>query len=168
MTAEACRTCSAPTVLLETYNGQRERFDVEPVTNPAAPDSVRWYISRSRGAVPATVVARPRDEPFLMRHTCRLTREGVGDKELEAHTIAHSPGPQVPDLALVDGYTYSYRWPTSWAHIVANDMTLCGARSVLLHLTEAERRRLEHMRVCPQCIARYRGHRERRRATAPF
>lgn len=164
MSTESCRTCGAPTVFLGTYNGQREQFDVEPVTNPAAPESVRWYVSRTRGAVPATVAQRPVGEPFLMRHTCRLTREGVGDKELQAHSIAHSTGPRVPELELVEGYAYSYRWPTSWAHVVRDEMTLCGARSVLVHLTEAERRRLETMPVCPGCAARFRAHQDRRRA----
>lgn len=166
MNTVECTTCGAPTMFLRTYNGQREQFDREPVTNLLAPDSVRWYVSHQRGAVPATVVARPAAEPFLMRHTCRLTRHGTGDSRLEPFAVAQSDSPRTPDLPLADDYHYSYRWPSSWAHVVHGATTLCGARSVLQDLSAAERRRLEQMPVCPACIDRYRVRVARGRAAS--
>ena len=154
MATTLCKECGAQIVWLDMYNALRKPSDADPVTNPEAPPSVRWYITRQRGAVPATMVERPKEEPFLKLHTCRRTRVGFGDTAFAAHTIANSKGPLVPDVGLDERFSYSYRWPTSWAHIALGPLTLCGARVHDL-ISDAERRRLQQMHVCPKCLERY-------------
>jgi len=160
MPTETCDRCGGPTLTLTTYNGQRLRFDAVAVTSLDAPDTVRWYVSRSRGAVPATIATRPRDVPYLVRHQCRVTRDSAAETALQRFTIATSTGPRVPDVPLRTGFRYAYRWPSSWAHVVELDVGMCGAH-VLDLTTDAERRRLEHMPVCPRCLQRYRARGER-------
>ncbi|HEY8720804.1 hypothetical protein [Pengzhenrongella sp.] len=154
MDSKTCPECGATTFWASTYNGMRRQFDATPVQNPRAPEQVRWYLSRARGAVPATIALRPATEPFLMLHFCRATRVGTGEKALSGFEIAKSTGPRVPDVVLDAQFSYSYRWVSNWAHIVRGLRTLCGAR-VLERLSEAELGRLAQMPVCPKCLARY-------------
>jgi len=151
---QTCPQCGIETLSLTTFNGLAQTFDLDPVVNPDAPDTVRWYVSRKRGAVPATLVSRPDGEPFLMVHECRQSRQGAGDPVLTRFEIAHEDGPRVRELPLESPFTYQYRWPPSYAHVVIGGLTLCGARVRELD-TERERERLQQMHVCPTCQARY-------------
>ena len=151
----ACGICGAQVVTLRTYRGDTSTFDAVAETAEEVPLGRRWYVSKSRGAVPASMEpAREPGAPFLILHSCGATRRGTGEPEMEEHTIANSTGPTVAEITLESAFGVSYRWPGSWAHITLEAHSLCGAR-VLKSLSEAERRRTPGMKACPDCLERY-------------
>lgn len=167
---EPCTRCHVPVVSLECFDGRERLFTAAALTNPDVPESERWYVHKERGAVHGGLVRLPDDEPYLTRHMCHLTRVGtgasprpeVGRFDVAAEIAQREFEPQTHEIVLtIPGRVYSYRYPSSWAHIVAgaDSYGLCGDKVLDPDsMTERELARLEGMRVCPRCRARNTRH----------
>jgi hypothetical protein len=167
---ELCTRCQVPVVRLECFDGRERLFTAAALSNPDVPESERWYVHKERGAVHGGLVRLPGDEPYLTRHMCRLTRVGTGASsrpeagrfDVAAEIAQRAFEPQTQEIALtIPGRVYSYRYPSSWAHIVAGADAhgLCGDKVLDPDsMSERELARLEGMRVCPRCRARNARH----------
>lgn len=169
--AAPCSACGQPVIHLTLYNGQRRLFDAQPHDGATTTRAERWFLSASRGAVPQDLALDvPPGADYLTLHRCINARVGYAEPDIAAdRAIARSKGTRVVDLPLVDPHhEYTYRWPSSWAHIARTPFqTICGSRMPEGRRTKPrERERLRSMPVCPTCIERYRRFVELRRAGA--
>lgn len=163
-----CRDCSAQIVWLPIYNGQTRPFD-PTVYSEGTHGQVteRWYVRRDPlAAVPQDIAGssvRPGSD-YLIEHRCTGRRRGIwtagGDEDPTSTTLgrARRDGPFVRDRPLQDARcVYTYRWPSSWAHIVEHGYTaICGARMHgEVRTKPRERSHLKDMPVCPDCAHKY-------------
>lgn len=167
-----CKICGERVRHLQVYNGHMRAFEAE-IRDPANSNlepRFRWYLSRKRGAVPGDLVLG-RDmstEPFMTLHRCKSARLGAIEwanpdaNSRDPLTIARRTGPFVRDTPLDSPRAaWSYRWPSSWAHISMHHpyQALCGARLPDgVRTSPRERERLRGMPCCQPCLdvfARY-------------
>lgn len=161
-----CRNCTALVVWLPIYNGHSRPFDPTVYADGTHDVAERWYVRRDPVVAVSADVAGSTVKPgsaYLVEHHCTGSRRGgmIPGEEEPANTKldrARRDGPFVRDLPLQDPYcTYTYRWPSSWAHIVHHGYTaICGARMHSPVRTRPdERERLKGMPVCPDCKTTY-------------
>jgi hypothetical protein len=162
-----CRDCSAKVIWLPLYNGHTRPFDPTVYTAGTHDVAERWYIRRDPlMAVPEDIAGSsvPPGSDYLIEHRCTGRRQGVwtvGGEENPSNTPldrARREGPFVRDHPLQGTrFVYTYRWPSSWAHIVERGYTaICGARMHgEIRTKPRERSHLKDMPVCPDCARRY-------------
>lgn len=164
----ACGACGAPVLWFRLYNGHTRPFDATEHTSSTHTMADRWYVRRNpRIAIPADVAGTTvRDgTPYLIEHQCHGTRRDIfaiqrddDEPTTTALAVARREGPYARSLPLTDTHcTYTYRWPTSWAHIVHHGYTaICGA---MMHgpirTKPSEREHIKDMPVCPDCRTTY-------------
>ena len=170
----ACASCGTPVKWLRIYNGALRPF--APEVRPGGTENVtraeRWFFVRGRGLVPSSVLNDPELDArdYLVVHHC-VDFQTLFSKDQEArmsqHETINKPGPRPPDLPLDQYHEYTYRWPTSWAHIVGDYryVALCGdrmpeGRRELPH----ERERMKRLPVCTTCYSRFESRRGRPRS----
>lgn len=153
-----CPRCGQPVTLALLYNGKSLRFNIEP--RDPHPDghypAERWFAIRGRGMTPESLLNESEitGRQYLTLHAC-VSRVSKRDEQ-EARTLiaARSGSPLTGEMQLDSRYEYTYRWPSSWAHILGEYqyVALCGVRMPEGRRTATrERERLRSMRVCPNC-----------------
>ncbi|MFF2454991.1 hypothetical protein [Isoptericola sp. NPDC058082] len=139
------------------YNGTRRPFNAEP--RDPNPDGVypaeRWYPMRDKRMTPSGML---RDDEivgrqYLTQHVCVAWQVPA---LTSAPEIAHLQGVvRTSDLQMDSRHEYTYRWPSSWAHVLGDHQfqALCGDRMPEGRRTGSrERERLRSMPVCPRCM----------------
>jgi len=166
MRQRSCSRCGETTVVLQCFDAKPRTFSAVELSDPDVPETERWYLRRDRGVIHGGLIDAPADLPYLTLHVCSRTRLGTGQsaKPLAGHLgidteIARRVDqPTIEQLPLaIPGRVYSYRYPSSWAHIVAgaDNRGLCGDRVLDPDaMLPREAARLNGMRVCPRCRAR--------------
>ncbi|MFC7876874.1 hypothetical protein [Isoptericola sp. NPDC057391] len=154
-----CHQCGNDVVQLPIFNGSRRAFNavaIEPVEGDTGALSEHWYPMRGKGALPGDMMAAADivGRPYLTLHRC------VPIADIARHSLMEirwTPGAvKVDDLVLDQLHEYTYRWPTSWAHILGEhpSIALCGERMPGRRTNARERERLHTMVVCAQCMER--------------
>jgi len=159
-----CKVCGAPIRWLTQYNGRNGAFEPDPIRGGTVPADARWYISRSRGAVPGSIATgRGLDEAYFVEHNCIRAVRGIGDEALAALTIPKMDAPRMKDLPPLDErFAYAYRWASNFLHILSGPHTsLCGARADV-PLPGRETDRMATMPICATCLERYNARGRRR------
>lgn len=155
-----CKHCQREVVWLQLYNGTTRPFNAQQRSPTQRTEAEQWYAIAGRGMVPRTLLSDMSvgDRPYLTQHICLSVLSGW-DGKYEKFEISRTEGTRVPDLVLGPEHEYTYRWPSSWAHILERFpyQAICGARMPEGKRTrERERDRLRNMPVCPNCETRYR------------
>ncbi|WP_125778366.1 hypothetical protein [Antribacter gilvus] len=176
-----CRDCGAPILMLPLYNGHTRPFDPTPYAAGTHVLTERWYVLKNPlRAAPEHVAGSsvPTGAEYLILHVCppslRVAHVGqiLGRESGNVNTaldIARRDGPFVGDSPLTDPQcAYTYRWPTSWAHIVHHGYTaLCGARMPDgVRTRPRDRDHMKTMPVCPSCTSAYARYEATREAAA--
>lgn len=158
VTRMPCHQCGNEVVQLRIFTGARRTFNavaVEPVGPETGALAEHWYPMRTGSTIPGDMLPAREVEgrPYLTLHRC------VPVADIGRHTlmeIRRTPGAvKVQDLVLDQLHEYTYKWPTSWAHIIGEYefQALCGERIPSGRRTnQRERERLHGMSVCAQCM----------------
>lgn len=163
-----CDRCGERILRWPCFDERTRTFTGREMTDPSAPPESRWYLPRGRGAVHGGIEEVPGDQPYLVLHRCLDTRRGAAESTATAiEPLTEIPlrtdVPTVAELPLPDPtWAYSYRYPSSWAHVVtgADHRGVCGAGVLDPDGLDArERERMARMRVCPACRRRLGGRR---------
>lgn len=165
-----CDRCGSSVVRFECFDGRNRVFTAIELANEDVPETERWYLVTGRGVVHGGLITAPSDLPYLTLHVCRRARIGVGSSaqpeagrfDVSAEIALRDSEPRTQDVKLaIPGRVFSYRYPSSWAHIVegVESRGLCGDKVLDPDaMSPRELVRLEGMRVCPRCRARNRRH----------
>lgn len=157
-----CSRCGNEIWQLITQAGHPMAFEPEAFADGTHATVEKWYLQRGTNtAVHESTVLEVADRTgYVIRHRCRLNYRKLLDEDSDLTTdlaTARRNGPFVHQVPLTSPHlAYTYRWPSSWAHIIERGYTaLCGARVPEGVRTKPdERRRLKDMPACPECLRR--------------
>jgi hypothetical protein len=158
LTTMPCHLCKNPVVQLPVFNGARMTFNavaIEPQDgDPPQATGEHWYPMRGRGAVPGDMLPE-RDtigRAYLTRHRCVPVQDLARHELIEIRNLTGTVKTQ--HMVLDQLHEYTYRWPSSWAHILRDVQytALCGERMPGRRSASRERERLRDMPVCPKCM----------------
>lgn len=155
-----CDQCGNEVVRLPIFNGGWRAFNAVAIEPNRDDDpgsgalAEHWYPMRGQGALPGDMmaVADIAGRPYLTLHRC-VPIADIGRHALME--IRRTPGAiKAQDLVLDQLHEYTYKWPTSWAHILGEFpyLALCGDRMPGRRTNQRERERLHDMPVCAQCM----------------